>query len=102
MSEGTGIVTLATMPMTTPDRPTREELASDEERRSLTGTQLAGRWISIGIQLVVSIVLGLLGGQWLDKKFDTDPWFTLIGILVGAAAAFYDMYRLAQQTLKKP
>ena len=84
--------------MPKPDSTEREELASGQERQRLTQTQLAGRWISIGIQMAVSIVLGLLGGQWLDKKFGTDPWFTLLGILIGAAAAFYDMYRLARQT----
>lgn len=86
--------------MTEPEQSDSDKLAADEKQR-LTQTQLSGRWISVGIQMVVSVVLGLLGGQWLDGKLDTDPWFTLTGILLGATAAFYDMYRLAKQTIRK-
>lgn len=84
--------------MTKPEPTERERRVTEAEKQRLTQTQLSGRWISFGIQMAISIVLGLLGGTWLDEKFGTDPWFTLLGILLGAAAAFYDMYRLARQT----
>src|SRR4051812_2685688 len=42
--------------------------------------------VSIGIELVVSVMLGLGGGYWLDKKLHTSPWFTLVGIVLGFAA----------------
>ena len=35
-----------------------------------------------------------LDGQWLDRKFDTKPFFLLVGVFVGAGAAFFSMYRV--------
>jgi ATP synthase protein I len=56
----------------------------------LQGAQYAG----IGIQFLISLLLGLYGGQWLDRKFDTKPLFLLVGVFVGAGAAFFSMYRV--------
>ncbi|QTA84083.1 AtpZ/AtpI family protein [Desulfonema magnum] len=43
---------------------------------------------SIGFQVSLSIVIGLGIGVWLDKKFSTTPWFTLIFLILGIAAGF--------------
>ena len=32
-------------------------------------------------------------GQWLDRKLGTSPVFLMLGVFVGAGAAFYGMYR---------
>jgi len=52
-----------------------------------------GSFAGIGIQFAVSLVLFLLGGQWLDRRFDTSPAFVVGGVFVGGGAAFYSMYR---------
>lgn len=44
--------------------------------------------ISIGIELVVSVIIGLVAGAWADRRFATAPWLTLLGIMVGSAAGF--------------
>ena len=36
---------------------------------------------------------GGYAGVWLDKRLGSTPWFTLIGVFVGAAGGFYSMYR---------
>jgi ATP synthase protein I len=41
----------------------------------------------------VSILVFLYVGQWLDRKFGTSPIFLMLGVFVGAGAAFYSMYR---------
>ena len=46
-----------------------------------------------GFQFAVAIVLFVLLGQWIDKKFDTRPTFLLIGVFIGGSAAFYNLYR---------
>lgn len=53
----------------------------------------AGQFAGVGIQFAASLVLFLLGGQWLDRKFGTSPVFVLAGVFVGGGAAFYSMYR---------
>ena len=44
---------------------------------------------SLGLQVALSIVIGLALGVYLDRHvFDTTPWLTLIGLLVGILAAY--------------
>ena len=46
-----------------------------------------------GIQLVVSILVFVYAGRWLDAKLGTTPWLLVLGAFVGAFAGFYSMYR---------
>ena len=45
-----------------------------------------------GVQFVVSILLFLYLGKWLDGKLGTAPWLLMAGVFVGAAAGFYSFY----------
>jgi ATP synthase protein I len=60
----------------------------------------AGKYAGLGFQFVFSILLFLWVGQWVDRKLGTDGVFLLLGVFVGAGAAFYSMYRtlMADQT----
>lgn len=42
---------------------------------------------SIGLQVALSIFIGYGIGRYLDERFDTDPWFTIIFFILGVAAA---------------
>ena len=44
--------------------------------------------LNMATTIVAAIALGYFGGQWLDNKFDTDPWLTLAGFILGLATAF--------------
>jgi F0F1-type ATP synthase assembly protein I len=46
-----------------------------------------------GIQFVISILLFLYIGKWLDGKLGTAPWLLMAGVFVGAGAGFYSFYR---------
>jgi F0F1-type ATP synthase assembly protein I len=54
-----------------------------------SGADFAG----LGIQFAAAIILFLFVGQWVDKKLGTDGVFTIVGVFVGGAGAFYNMYR---------
>ena len=43
---------------------------------------------SIGFSVALSIFIGLAIGVWLDRKFDTSPWLTLIFLGFGIAAGY--------------
>jgi ATP synthase protein I len=53
----------------------------------------AGKYVGLGIQFALSILLFLYLGQWLDRRVGTNGLFTLLGVFLGAGAAFYSMYR---------
>ena len=52
---------------------------------------------AVGIELALSVVVGLLGGNWLDKHFSTQPILTLAGLILGVIAGFRSLY----QTVRK-
>ena len=52
-----------------------------------------GSYATVGIELALSVLLGLAVGHWLDKKLGTDPWLTLIGVGFGMAAGFRALWR---------
>ena len=44
--------------------------------------------------LPVSTFGGYLLGSWLDAALETDPWLTVVFLLLGAVAGFHQMYRI--------
>ena len=58
-------------------------------KKGLSGADFAG----LGVQFAVAIVAFLFAGQWLDNRLGTNGLFTIAGVFIGAAAAFYNMYR---------
>ena len=62
--------------------------------------QAALEFIGVGWFVGISILLGVLGGLWLDNKFDTKPIFIIIGLILGLIVAFYGVYRILSPLLK--
>lgn len=58
--------------------------------------------LGIGWYFAVCVVLGVLGGRWLDGRFGTSPLFALIGTFLGLAAALYGGYRVLTERLLYP
>ena len=52
-----------------------------------------GELSSIGLTLVVSTVIGLAGGYYLDRWLGTNPWLLLLGLGLGIAAGFVNLVR---------
>lgn len=52
---------------------------------------------SIGITLVVATFVGLAIGIYLDRKFSTKPWLTIIFLLLGIAAGFKNIYAIIRK-----
>ena len=55
---------------------------------------LALRFIGVGWFIAVSILLGVLGGHWLDDKLGTAPLMVIAGLILGLIVAFYGVYRM--------
>lgn len=43
-----------------------------------------GSYGTLGMEIVVSILLGLFGGQWLDSRWNTSPLLTIVGLVLAA------------------
>ena len=41
-----------------------------------------------------AIVLGVLGGLWLDDRLGTRPVLTLVGLFIGLTIAFVGVYEM--------
>lgn len=52
---------------------------------------------SLGIEIALSTVIGLVGGRWLDGKLGTEPWLSIAGLVLGVIAGFKSLI----ETLKK-
>jgi ATP synthase protein I len=52
-----------------------------------------GTYGTVGLEFSLSVLFGLLGGQWIDKKLGTAPWLTLFGLAVGGAAGIRSLWR---------
>ncbi len=63
--------------------------------------QTALRLIGVGWFIGLSILLGVLGGLWLDSKFGTEPLFVIAGLILGIIIAFYGVYRMVLPNIKK-
>ena len=56
--------------------------------------QLALRIIGMGWYVAIAILLGVLGGSWLDGKLGTRPLFVISGLLLGIVTAFYGLIKM--------
>jgi ATP synthase protein I len=52
---------------------------------------------SVGIELVLSIVVGLFGGRWLDERLGTGGILGVVGLVVGVVAGFRAVWRAAKR-----
>lgn len=50
--------------------------------------------------MALSIAIGVVVGYYIDEKFGTDPWFLYIGLGLGIAAAFRNLYLMYQRAKK--
>ena len=60
------------------------------------GFVIAMRLLGLGWYVAIAIILGIVGGLWLDNRMGTLPLFTLLGVLLGSVAAFYGLYRMVE------
>lgn len=71
-----------------------------EQRKQL---RQAHRVASVGMEMAIAVVIGTLGGQWLDGFVEdhgwlrTRPLLALTGLFLGVAAGFRGVLRVARE-----
>jgi F0F1-type ATP synthase assembly protein I len=63
------------------------------------GLRSAGLLLAIPGLLIASPLVGFFVGGWLDRKFGTSPWLTIVGLVLGFAAAGRETYRIYRRNL---
>jgi F0F1-type ATP synthase assembly protein I len=66
------------------------------------GYQVLGTaaWFTgMGWAIAISVVLGVVVGNWLDGRFGTHPLFLLIGLVLGLALGLYSAARMLMRFL---
>lgn len=71
--------------------PARE----DKPRRS--GIAGIAPFLTLGIQLAISVVVFFFIGRWLDEYFNTAPWISLAGAVLGIAGGMIKFIRSAME-----
>jgi len=51
----------------------------------------------LAFMLALSVLLGAVIGHYLDQRWGTEPWMTLVGTLLGTAAGFYEIFNTLRQ-----
>lgn len=69
-----------------------------ETRRSLLQLAYVS---SMGIAMVVAVFGCFFVGRWLDERFQTGPYLSLLCLAIGIAAGFRNMYVLTKGCLKE-
>jgi F0F1-type ATP synthase assembly protein I len=65
------------------------------------GAAYAVLFSEIGISLLVTTLVGVLVGHWVDEQLKlTVPVFVIVGFLIGAGSGTVMIYRLVSRFLK--
>lgn len=74
-----------------------EDPAAPRREPEKKGVQQYLSLSTLGIEMGVSLAVGILLGWYLDRLFGTGPWLTIIFSLFGIAAGFRSIIRLARK-----
>ena len=60
-----------------------------------------GLLTAIPFLLLVGPLIGYFAGDWLDRRFNTEPWFMVILIALGFVASGREVWSLIRQASKE-
>ena len=63
------------------DQPKKED-SEKNKKNAFTFATLASMVGELGIIIAAPLVVTILAGIWLDKKFNTTPLFIIVGVLL--------------------
>lgn len=79
----------------------KAEVVKTEEKSAIGPAPETTRGMAVGMRIVSELVAGVLvggvGGYFLDRWLQTTPWLLIIGLLLGTAAGFNNVYKLGMK-----
>ncbi len=52
------------------------------------------RYSTVGVEMGLSVAIGVAIGYYLDRYFHSGPWLTLIFLMLGVVAGFRSLFSL--------
>jgi F0F1-type ATP synthase assembly protein I len=74
------------------------ERKRDEERRALL--RAMGVASACGLDIALSVLIGVLAGLFADDHLRSAPWGLLVGLLAGLVAGLYTAYLIIAPILR--
>lgn len=74
-----------------------QERISELRRRYIGERSAPQVLVSAGLELFAAVGLLTLGGWWLDRQFETQPWLLLTGMSLGVVGGIYKMWRTGKR-----
>jgi ATP synthase protein I len=56
-----------------------------------------GKYGALGLEMAISVVIGMAIGWWLDGRLGTTPWLMVVWIGFGFAAGVRSLWRSAKK-----
>ena len=56
-----------------------------------------GSALSLGTSAASAYFLLAFGGNYLDKKFDSGPFYTLLGVFLATIWMFYEVWKIVRK-----
>jgi F0F1-type ATP synthase assembly protein I len=79
--------------------PSREPSESPSSREEIM--RRAGPYLGIGSTFLAAIGGCTIGGWWLDRWLDSQPWLTVAGAIIGVALGFYMFIKIVLEAQKR-
>ena len=70
-------------------------MSADNDKEEIN--RKSGLAYAAGFSLFAAVLAGLIAGWLLDRWLGTRPWLLVTGIVLGAAAGFYELIRSASK-----
>ncbi len=80
---------------------TGQENRDPDERPGGKYLKEYGPYVTMGLQLAAAVLVFYFIGSWLDKRYDTQPAFTLGGIMLGTAGGLIKFFRVVIELNKQ-
>ena len=78
-----------------------KDLAKNSPRSSRIEVMRSfGEVATVGLSFVLALMIGTIGGWWLDQKFGWKPWGFFGGFILGLAAGVRNVYFVTRKYLK--
>jgi F0F1-type ATP synthase assembly protein I len=79
--------------MPSDERPEPKPAKANPAKGFNTSMLEAGPYLSLGIQVAISMVFFVLLGYFADQWLGTEPWLLLLGIVLSLVATAVTLYR---------